>query len=235
MKSRSLDRKAPSLLAPFDIPLYEIHTYLIAKEWALRSFIFLLKAGSHVRRKHKHKHKKKYVWLGKKEAQACLCLHSCLRRPGSHVHFLVLALMLMLASYVWTGLKRCLGWYVCQRSVVLLAKVLLSVGKMAFRFSVNFFLLFKGALSVLMLCAPVFVLFLVYANLFLEKIAKHENTRSPPFSNDMKMAANDYWSRKALKLREFLWKWRKEVDSEAFLSQKVFFPQINHIWPMRKT
>ena len=55
-----------------------------------------------------------------------------------------------------------------------------------------------------MLCAPVFVLFLVYANLFLEKIAKHENTRSPPFSNDMKMAANDYWSRKALKLRESL-------------------------------
>ena len=37
-------------------------------------------------------------------AQATLCLRLCLRRPGSHVRFLVLmlmlALMLVLASYV---------------------------------------------------------------------------------------------------------------------------------------
>ena len=39
-------------------------------------------------------HKKKYVWTGMTQAQACWCL--CLRRPSSHVIFLVL----MLASYI---------------------------------------------------------------------------------------------------------------------------------------
>ena len=39
---------------------------------------------------------------------------------------------------------------------------------------------------------------------FTRKRAKHENTRSPPFSYDTKMAANGYWARKALILRELL-------------------------------
>ena len=54
----------------------------------------------------------------------------------------------------------------------------------------------------------------VYGNLFLEKTdktreysrkrTKHENTRSPPFLCDIKMAAKGYWARKALTERTSL-------------------------------
>ena len=47
-------------------------------------------------------------------------------------------------------------------------------------------------------------LFLVYANFVTVKRTEHENTRSPPFSYDTKMAADGYWARKALILRELL-------------------------------
>ena len=96
----------------------------------------------------------------------------------------------------------------------------------------DMFINFK-ALSVLMLCAPVFIftsgssallgsprcvlsiwlsprpifnaLFSVYANCFTIKRTKHENTRSPPFSYDTKMAADGYLARsKALILRGLL-------------------------------
>ena len=68
-----------------------------------------LKADLHVRRKHKHVRMFTRVRSAEEQglAQAqcfsfCLCFRLCLRRPGSHVIFLVLvlALMLMLASYV---------------------------------------------------------------------------------------------------------------------------------------
>ena len=76
----------------------------------------------------------------------------------------------------------------------------------------------KDALSVLILCAPVFMftsgssallglsIDLTFAAchiqytflslcqfFFMRKWEKHENTQSPPFSYDMKMAANGYW------------------------------------------
>ena len=69
-----------------------------------------LKAGSHIRHKHKGKlkHKKKYVWTGAMQAQEQGTSSSFflgLRCPGWHILFLVLVLVLMLASYVWTSLK----------------------------------------------------------------------------------------------------------------------------------
>ena len=42
------------------------------------------------KRKRKHKCKKTYVW----KISFFSCLRLCLRRPGSHIHFLALALML---------------------------------------------------------------------------------------------------------------------------------------------
>ena len=37
---------------------------------------------------------------------------------------------------------------------------------------------------------------------FRRERTKHDNTRSPPFSYDKKMAADRYWARKALTARE---------------------------------
>ena len=45
---------------------------------------------------------------------------------------------------------------------------------------------------------------LVYAKFFTRKRTKHANTRRPSFSYDAKMAADGYWARKALILREVL-------------------------------
>ena len=45
--------------------------------------------------------------------------------------------------------------------------------------------------------------FLSLSIFFTRKRTKHENTRSPPFSYDTKMAADGYWARKALMLSSF--------------------------------
>ena len=54
---------------------------------------------------------------------------------------------------------------------------------------------------------------------FTRKRPKHENTRSPPFLYDTKMAADSYWARKALILRERLYltsNKRRIPNSNAF-------------------
>ena len=47
--------------------------------------------------------------------------------------------------------------------------------------------------------------FLSLCQFFTRKRTKHDNTRSPPFSYDTKMAAGGYWTRKTLILRELLY------------------------------